>query len=186
MCYFFSFKYLCKLIYIYCYTDTINFIIFSQLLTYQFLTSRNKIIKYECDQPQLKINVLRKCYNTYCYHNIFTIVEISVSYRSNKKCQVHNILTLISIMPKVFFFYWGAPFLFFFSFFLFKYASWFELCFCFCFLFFVFFFLRSLYVYFVLTMQVYIVNTQKWLILYTFAQKIVNIVTHVSIPYRLK
>ena len=37
------------------------------------------------DQPQLKINVLRKCYNTYYYHNIFTIVEISVSYRSNKK-----------------------------------------------------------------------------------------------------
>ena len=33
----------------------------------------------------MKINVLRKCYNTYCYHNIFTIVEISVSYISNKK-----------------------------------------------------------------------------------------------------
>ena len=29
---------------------------------------------------------------------------------------------------------------------------------------FAFFFLRSLYVYFVLAMQVYIVNTQKWLI----------------------
>ena len=41
---------------------------------------------------------------------------------------------------------------------------------------FVFFFLRSLYVYFVLAMQVYIVNTQKWLILYTFAQKMVKIV----------
>ena len=54
-----------------------------------------------------------------------------------------------------------------FFFFPFEYASWFELCFCFC----VFFFLRSLYVYFVLAMQVYIVNTQKWLILYTFAQK---------------
>ena len=60
----------------------------------------------------------------------------------------------------------------FFFFFPFKYASWFELCFCFYFL----FFLRSLYVYFVLAMQVYIVNTQKWLILYTFAQKMVNIV----------
>ena len=34
----------------------------------------------------------------------------------------------------------------------------------------------SLYVYFVLAMQIYIVNTQKWLILYTFAQKMVNIV----------
>ena len=45
----------------------------------------------------------------------------------------------------------------------------------FVFVFFVFF-LRSLYVYFVLAMQVYIVNTQKWLILYTFAQKMVNIV----------
>ena len=52
--------------YIYCYTDTTNFIIFPQLLTCQFLTSQNKIIKYETDQSQLKINVLRKCYNTYC------------------------------------------------------------------------------------------------------------------------
>ena len=33
--------------YIYCYTDTTNFTIFSQLLTYQFLTNWNKIIKYE-------------------------------------------------------------------------------------------------------------------------------------------
>ena len=33
--------------YIYCYTDTINFTIFSQLLTCKFLTSQNKIIKYE-------------------------------------------------------------------------------------------------------------------------------------------
>ena len=32
---------------IYCYTDTINFTIFLQILKYQFLTSRNKIIKYE-------------------------------------------------------------------------------------------------------------------------------------------
>ena len=32
---------------IYCYTDTTNFIIFSQLLRYQFLINRNKIIKYE-------------------------------------------------------------------------------------------------------------------------------------------
>ena len=41
---------------------------------------------------------------------------------------------------------------------------------------FVFVFLKSLYVYFVLAMQVYIVNTQKWLILYIFAQKMINIV----------
>ena len=33
--------------YLYCYTDTTNFTIFLQLLTYQFLTSWNKIIKYE-------------------------------------------------------------------------------------------------------------------------------------------
>ena len=46
---------------------------------------------------------------------------------------------------------------------------------------FVFVFLRSLYVYFVLVMQVYIVNTQKWLILYTFAQKMVNIVQNLLI-----
>ena len=32
---------------LYCYTDTTNFTIISQLLTCQFLTSRNKIIKYE-------------------------------------------------------------------------------------------------------------------------------------------
>ena len=32
---------------IYCYTDTINFTIFSQLLKCQFLISQNKIIKYE-------------------------------------------------------------------------------------------------------------------------------------------
>ena len=44
--FFFPFKYLCKLV-LYCYTDTTNFTIFSQLLTCQFLTSRNKIIKYE-------------------------------------------------------------------------------------------------------------------------------------------
>ena len=33
--------------YIYCYTNTTNFTIFSQLLRYQFLISQNKIIKYE-------------------------------------------------------------------------------------------------------------------------------------------
>ena len=71
--------------YIYCYIDTTNFTMFLQLLTCQFLTSRNKIIKYETVTNQLKINVLRKCYNIYYYHNIFTIVEITVSYQSNKK-----------------------------------------------------------------------------------------------------
>ena len=52
--------------YIYCYSNTKNFTIFSQLLTCQFLTSRNKNKIWDCDQPQLKINVLRKCYNIYC------------------------------------------------------------------------------------------------------------------------
>ena len=71
---------------LYCYIDTTNFTIFSQLLTCQFLTSRNKNNKiWDGSQPQLKINVLKKCYNTYCYHNICTIVEIAVSYISNKK-----------------------------------------------------------------------------------------------------
>ena len=46
----------------------------------------------------------------------------------------------------------------------------------FVFVFIYFFFKRFLYVYFVLAMQVHIVNTQKWLILYTFVQKMVNIV----------
>ena len=68
---------------LYCYINTTNFTIFSQLLTCQFLTSQNKI--WDCSQPQMKINVLKKCYNTYCYHNIFIIVEISVSYISKKK-----------------------------------------------------------------------------------------------------
>ena len=40
VCIFFSF-------YIYYYTDTTNFIIFSQLLRYQFLIIQNKITKYE-------------------------------------------------------------------------------------------------------------------------------------------
>ena len=56
----------------------------------------------------------------------------------------------------------------------------------FVFCFFVFIFLRSLYVYFVLVMQVYIVNTQKWLILYTFAQKMVNIVQIINYLIRNK
>ena len=66
LCFFFFLLNIYVSWYIYCYTDTINFTIFSQLLTCQFLTSQNKIIKYETDQSQLKINVLRKCYNTYC------------------------------------------------------------------------------------------------------------------------
>ena len=73
--------------YIYCYTNTKNFTIFSQLLTCQFLTSRNKIIKYEIDQSQLKINVLRKCYNTYC--------AVLLVYSTGK----------VAIVPNVFFFF---------------------------------------------------------------------------------
>ena len=68
-----------------CYTDMPNFTIYSQLLKCQFFTNRKKKKIWDCDQPQLKINVLRKFYNTYCYHNIFTIVEISIFYISNKK-----------------------------------------------------------------------------------------------------
>ena len=64
---------------IYCYTDSTNFT--SQLLRCQLLIGRKKKNMI----PQLKINVLWKYCKTCCYHNIFTIVEISVSYRSNKK-----------------------------------------------------------------------------------------------------
>ena len=64
---------------IYCYTDLTNFT--SQLLRCQLLIGRKKKNMI----PQLKINVLWKYCKTCCYHNIFTIVEISVSYRSNKK-----------------------------------------------------------------------------------------------------
>ena len=75
---------------------------------------------------------------------------------------MNRVFLVYSISEVHFLFFAFCFFVFVFSF---KYASWFELCFCF------FVFLKSLYVYFVLTMQVYIVNTQKWLILYTFAQK---------------
>ena len=46
---------------------------------------------------------MKKCYNTYYYHNIFTIVKISVSYISNKKMANPQYLTLISqqIMGKL-------------------------------------------------------------------------------------
>ena len=44
------------------FTDTTNFIIFSQLLTYQFLTNQNKIMKYEI-VTNLKINVYNKSTN---------------------------------------------------------------------------------------------------------------------------
>ena len=84
--------------YIYCYTDTTNFTIFSQLLTCQFLTSRNKIIKYETDQSQLKINVLRKCYNTYC--------AVLLVYSTGT----------VATVPKVFFFFPVISLCFFFFF----------------------------------------------------------------------
>ena len=73
---------------IYCYIDTTNFTIFSQLLMCQFLTSRNKNNKiWNCDQSQLKINVLRKCYNTYCA--VLLVYSIGT----------------VATMPKVFFFF---------------------------------------------------------------------------------
>ena len=45
--YFFFLLIIYKNPHIYCYTNTINFTIFSQLLRCQFLISQNKIIKYE-------------------------------------------------------------------------------------------------------------------------------------------
>ena len=85
--------------------------------------------------------------------------RIKFNYKSGCNLRLQLTLTKLSFLH--------ISFLFFFH--LQECASWFELCF-------FFFFLRSFYVYFVLAMQVYIVNTQKWLILYTFAQKMVNIV----------
>ena len=73
--------------YIYCYSNTKNFTIFSQLLTCQFLTSRNKNKIWDCDQPQLKINILRKCYKTYCA--VLLVYSIGT----------------VATMPKVFFFF---------------------------------------------------------------------------------
>ena len=45
--YFFFLLNIYKNPHIYCYTDTTNFTIFSQLLRFQFFISQNKIIKYE-------------------------------------------------------------------------------------------------------------------------------------------
>ena len=114
---FFPFKYLCKLVYIllYWYNEFHNiFTIIDVSISYQS-KQNNKI--WDCDQSQLKINVLRKCYNTYCavllvystgtvatvpnffffkylcklvyillywhnkFHNIFIIIDVSISYK---------------------------------------------------------------------------------------------------------
>ena len=45
--YLFSLPFVLFFPFIYCYIDTTNFIIFSQLLKCQFFISQNKIIKYE-------------------------------------------------------------------------------------------------------------------------------------------
>ena len=103
---------------LYCYIDTINFTIFSQLLMYQFFTSRNKIIKYE---TVANYNCIIKAvmpvaatvlwfhesfffffvigffffflFKYWCkltfillywhnkFHNIFTIIDVSISYK---------------------------------------------------------------------------------------------------------
>ena len=72
---------------IYCYTNTIKITIFSKLLRCRFLINWNKIIKYETmtNHNWKYFFFLQKFCNTYCYHYIFTIVEVSISYRSNKK-----------------------------------------------------------------------------------------------------
>ena len=89
MC-FFSLKYLCKLAYI---------------LTCQFLTSRNKIIKYE--------TMTNHNWKLTFWENVTTLIIITIFsqlLRSQflidqiKKCLVHNILTLISTVLKGFFF----------------------------------------------------------------------------------
>ena len=69
-------------IYIVILTQQISQYKIIEVLVFYRLKWNNKI--WDCDQPQLKINILWKYCNT-CYHNIFTIVEISVSYSSNKK-----------------------------------------------------------------------------------------------------
>ena len=90
---------------IYCYTNTTNFIIFSQLLTCQFFTSRNKIIKYE--------TLTNHNWKYMFWENVTTLIIITIFsqlLRSQflidqiKKCLVHNILTLISTVLKGFFF----------------------------------------------------------------------------------
>ena len=86
LCFFFSFKYLYKLAYILLYWHNKFHNIFTIIeVSISYKSKLKKIYIWDCDQPQLKINVLRKCYNIYYYHNIFTIVEISISYISNKK-----------------------------------------------------------------------------------------------------
>ena len=113
---------------IYCYTNTTNFIIFSQLLTCQFFTSRNKIIKYE--------TVTNHNWKYMFWENVTTLIIITIFsqlLRSQflidqiKKCLVHNILTLISTVLKGFFFPLVIDLCFFF-FFLNIYVIWHIYC----------------------------------------------------------
>ena len=55
---------------IYCYTNTTNFTIFSQLLTCQFLTGRNKIITYEAIANHNWKEMFKK--------NVTTIIVITI------------------------------------------------------------------------------------------------------------
>ena len=57
---------------LYCYTDTINFTIFSQLLTCQFFTSRNKIIKYEIEANHNWKQMFKKNFTTLIVITIFS------------------------------------------------------------------------------------------------------------------
>ena len=83
------FIYLCELAYIYCYTDTTNFIIFLQLLRCQLLISWNKNMRLWPTTTENKCfkKMLQHLLLLQYFHNCFpfTIVEISVSYISNKK-----------------------------------------------------------------------------------------------------
>ena len=73
--------------YIYCYTDTISFIIISQLLKCQFLINQNKNKIWNCDQPQLKINVLWKCSDTCFYIYYYTDTTNFTIFSQLLRCQ---------------------------------------------------------------------------------------------------
>ena len=66
VCVCFPFKYLCKLIYILLYWYNKFHNIFTIIYVSISYKSKENNKRWDCDQSKLKINILRKCYHTYC------------------------------------------------------------------------------------------------------------------------
>ena len=84
--FFFPFKYLCKLIYILLYWYNKFHNIFTIIYVSISYKSKENNKRWDCDQSKLKINILRKCYHTYC--------AVLLIYSTG----------IIDTVPKVFFF----------------------------------------------------------------------------------